>query len=266
MINTDTFLKIGKTHQECEDYIISGWFPIKYVILSDGCSSSKQTEMGARILCHLAKQYLLYRKDDYRFPNLDYHEMGAWIIHNAELAARQLGLKRNCLDATLIIAYEHDGHYHIYMYGDGAVVIQPKGGDISIMEVEYTKNAPYYLSYKIDPERMDLFHKMEQDLILRHSIDDHERENIYAYDYPTKFSYDTYYFPNILICSDGLTSFTKGTEPEQTLEIAKEFLAYKSTKGEFLKRRLKRATKLYEADGIFHNDDLSVGAFLYEED
>ena len=66
--------------------------------------------------------------------------------------------------------------------------------------------------------------------------------------------------------SDGLASFTKGTEPEQTLEIAKEFLAYKSTKGEFLKRRLKRATKLYEADGINHNDDLSVGAFLYEED
>jgi len=57
----------------------------------------------------------------------------------------------------------------------------------------------------------------------------------------------------------------KGTDPEQTIEIATDFLAYKSTKGEFLKRRLKRATKLYEAAGIFHNDDLSVGAFLHEE-
>ena len=116
MIQTDTFLKIGKTHQVCEDYIITGDSPVKYNILSDGCSSSKDTEMGARILCHLAKQFLLYRKDDYRFPALDYDEMGSWIIHNAELAARQLGLKKSCLDATLIIAYEYDGKYHIYMY------------------------------------------------------------------------------------------------------------------------------------------------------
>lgn len=265
MIQTDTFLKIGKTHQVCEDYIISGDIPTKYVILSDGCSSSKQTDMGARILCHLAKQYLLYRKDDYRFPCLDYNEMGSWIIHNAELVARQLGLKTTCLDATLIIAYAFQGIYYIYMYGDGVIVIEGMDKKISVMEVEFTKNAPFYLSYKIDPERMDLFHKMDQDLIVKHTSDTVSNKNGYAYDYKCLFRYDTQFFPKILICSDGLTSFMKGTDPEQTLEIAKEFLSYKSTKGEFLKRRLKRATKIYEADGIFHGDDLSVGAFLCEE-
>jgi len=265
MIQTDTFLRIGHSHQVCEDYIISGETPVKYVILSDGCSSSKNTEMGARILCHLAKQYLLYRKDDYRFPSIDYNEMGSWIIHNAELTARQLGLTRNCLDATLIIAYIFQGIYYIYMYGDGAVIIQGKDKKVSIMEVEFTKNAPFYLSYKIDPERMDLFHKMGQDLLIKHISHNINNENSYAYDYKCLFSYDIQYFPNILICSDGLFSFMKGTEPEQTIEIATDFLAYKSTKGEFLKRRLKRAIKLYEAAGIFHNDDLSVGAFLYED-
>lgn len=264
MIHTDTFLKIGKTHQECEDYIVSGDHPCKYVILSDGCSSSKQTEMGARILCHLARQYLLYRQNDYRFPALDYDEMGNWIIHNAELTARQLGLRVSCLDATLIIAYEFDGEYNIYMYGDGVVVVQGHDNQISIMEIDFTKNAPYYLSYRIDPERMDLYHRMGQDLNINNNIDGRLNGNSYAYDYKTKFRYNTQFFKNILICSDGLSSFTKGTEPEQTLEIAKEFLAYKSTKGEFLKRRLKRAIKIYEADGINHNDDLSVGAFLYE--
>ncbi len=265
MIHTDTFLKIGKTHLECEDYIITGDDPCKYVILSDGCSSSKKTEMGARILCHLAKQYLLYRKNDYRFPDLDYDEMGSWIIHNAELTARQLGLKISCLDATLIIAYGYQGKYHIYMYGDGAVVIQGKDNRVSVMEVDFSKNAPYYLSYRIDPERMDLFHKMGQFVSIKGHISDRINENTYAYDYKTRFCYEAEYFPRILICSDGLSSFVKGGDPEQTLEIAKEFLAYKSTKGEFLKRRLKRAIKLYEADDIHHNDDLSVGAFLYED-
>jgi len=271
MIHTDTFLRIGHSHQVCEDYIINGEFmtsictPIKYVILSDGCSSSKNTEMGARILCHLAKQYLLYRKDDYRFPSLDYDEMGLWIIHNAELTARQLGLTRNCLDATLIIAYEFQGVYHIYMYGDGVVAVQGKDKKVSIMEIEFTKNAPYYLSYKIDPERMDLYDKMGQDLLIHHDSHVTDNTNGYAYDYKTFFRYDAIYFPNILISSDGISSFTRLGDPEQTLEIAEEFLLFKSTKGEFLKRRLKRALKNYDADGINHMDDLSVGAFLYED-
>lgn len=263
MIQTDTFLKIGKTHQECEDYIISGENPYKYVILSDGCSSSKQTEMGARILCHLAKQYLQYRNSDYRFPDLDYNEMGQWIIHNAELTARQLGLRQNCLDATLIVAYEHENRVYIYMYGDGAIIVKNKNGTIALMEVEYTENAPFYLSYRINPEAMDLFHKMKQDLIIRTTFE-HAAQHSYAYDYETKFSYDIDRFPRILICSDGISSFMKSTESEQTIEIAKEFLAYKSTKGEFLKRRLKRAIKVYESNEVCHNDDLSVGAFIDE--
>lgn len=263
-ISTDTFLKIGKTHQVCEDYIISGDRPIKYVILSDGCSSSKNTEMGARILCHLAKQYLRYRSYDYIFPNLDYNQMGLWIIHNAELTARQLGLPVSCLDATLIISYEHRGRFHIYMYGDGAIVTEKNNEVVSVMEIEYSKNAPYYLSYRIDPERMDLFYKMGQTLTIK-TIFEKQWANTYAYDYKTIFRFDADIFPKLLICSDGISSFMKGTEPEQTIEIAKEFLAYKSTQGKFLKRRLKRAIKIYEANGINHNDDLSVGAFMYEE-
>ena len=268
-INTDTFLKIGKTHRECEDYIVSGERPNHYVILSDGCSSSKNTEMGARILCHLAKQYLRYREDDYRFPNLDYDEMGLWIIHNAELTARQLGLNTSCLDATLIIAYECNGRCYIYMYGDGVVVTENNDGMVSLMEIEYKgtgekSNAPYYLSYRIDPERMDLYHKLGQDLIIKSVFED-THENNYAYDYKTLFRFDFDIFPKLLICSDGISSFIKGSEPEQTIDIAKEFLSFKSTKGEYLKRRLKRALKIYDADGIHHSDDLSVGAFLYEE-
>jgi len=150
------------------------------------------------------------------------------------------------------------------MYGDGAVIVKNKNDTIALMEVEYTQNAPFYLSYRIHPEAMDLFHQMKQDLIIRTTFE-HAAQHSYAYDYETKFSYDIDKFPRILICSDGISSFMNGTEPEQTIEIAKEFLAYKSMKGEFLKRRLKRAIKVYESNNIYHNDDLSVGAFINEE-
>ena len=102
MIQTDTFLKIGDQHKVCEDYIIEGFLPVPFIILADGCSSSRDTEMGARILCHLAKQYLYYRGCD--LYELDYHKMGSWVIHNAELTVRHLGLRAECLDATLIVS------------------------------------------------------------------------------------------------------------------------------------------------------------------
>jgi hypothetical protein len=264
MIQIDTFSKIGKSHQVCEDYIFSGDDPVKYIILSDGCSSSKNTEMGARILCHLAKQYLRYRKDDYRFPYLDYDEMGLWIIHNAELTAKHMGLEKTCLDATLIVAFEFKAKVHVYIFGDGTIVTQNQDGMTSVSEIEFTSNAPYYLSYKIDPERMASFHKMGQDLIIKTTITN-INENKYAYDFKCRFKFRLEKFPKILIASDGMSSFIKNGEPEQTLNIANEFLNFKSTKGEFLKRRLKRALKVYEKNGLYNYDDLSVGGFLYEE-
>jgi serine/threonine protein phosphatase PrpC len=267
MIQTDTFLRIGKSHQVCEDYIISGDLPTKYIILADGCSSSKDTEMGARILCHLAKQFLLYRKDNYKFPQLDYDEMGLWIIHNAELSAMQLGLSRSCLNATLIIAYEFNNDYYVYMYGDGVVILQDERGAIKYIKIEYSKNAPFYLSYRINPENMDEFHKLGQDLIFESNVtgDITPYQNKYAYDFKTQWMFPCKWHPTMLICSDGIVSFQKDTEIQNIMPVSKDFLAYKSTKGEFLRRRLKRALKIYEENGIHHIDDLSVGAFRYED-
>ena len=59
-MQVDTFSKIGKTHKICEDYILSGTKPFPYIIISDGCSSSEGTDMGARLLCFLAQQYIRF--------------------------------------------------------------------------------------------------------------------------------------------------------------------------------------------------------------
>jgi len=264
MIQTDTYLQIGSSHQICEDYIISGQ---SFIILSDGCSSSKNTDMGARILCHLAKQYLLYRKDDQLFPFLDYEQMGSWIIHNAEMTTKHLGLHRSCLNATLIIAYIFDGNYHIYMYGDGLFALQTKDEKIRLCEVEYSKNAPYYLTYRISPADMVEYHNLQQDLSVDVGFnEDSMSKEKYAYDYETKWFFPCSLYPRLLIASDGLSSYMQQKiNPIKAEEIVPEFFAYKSTKGEFLKRRLKRASKIHDQNDIEHLDDLSVGVFLNEE-
>lgn len=264
MLNTDIFLKIGDSHKVCEDYIIKGYLPVPFIILSDGCSSSNNTEMGARILCHLAKQYMYYRGID--LYDLDYYKMGAWVIHNAELTARQLGLKVSCLDATLIVSYELDNTVYVYMYGDGAVITQDEGGTIQVDHIEFTNNAPYYLSYLIDEFRDEIYHENKNSKSLHMTYADGSSNfDDMAYDAKIIHKYSLSAHPNIFICSDGIDSFIK-KDPNQReivkpLEVLPPMMAFKNVKGEFLKRRMKRALKDLESQSIVHYDDLSIGAY-----
>lgn len=264
MIATDIFLKQGSSHAICEDYIIQGTAPTPYIILSDGCSSSHGTEMGARILCHLAKQYLRYRADD--LYSIDYNKMGHWIIHNAEMIVRQLGLKVNCLDATLIIAYHIDNSIHIKMYGDGVLAIK-RGETIDLVQVDFSNNAPYYLSYLIDDHRNKLYHDMKNDAIVTcYTPGEGSSTLMYAYDNPLDFAFYEKDFDVLFIASDGLSSFIiknpNEHRPVESNEILPDFMTFKNIKGEFLKRRMNKAIKGLYKTGIDHFDDLSIGSFI----
>jgi len=272
MIHSDIFLEIGSQHAVCEDYIIHGYDPFQYIILSDGCSSSNNTEMGARILCHLAKQFLRYYKGE--MP-IDSKRMGQWIIHNAEMTARQLGLTLNCLDATLIISYYYEDAKTFYtiIYGDGFVASVYKDY-IALDEVSYSNNAPYYLSYKIDDERRELYEEIYPTKLLSHievsgtNMKDQigtERgiHTLSPHEIEIKIEHD---FEYLLIASDGLGSFVDNSEPIQKLmppiSVTSKLTQFKNTKGEFLKRRAKKQMKEYRGQKIDHFDDLSVGVFL----
>jgi len=264
MILTDVFSEIGTQHKICEDYIISGMLPYPYIILADGCSSSSNTEMGSRILCHLAKQYLRYRVDD--LHDLDYKTMGRWIIHNAEMTARQLGLNLTCLDATLIIAYVIDGLIKVYMYGDGAIFI--KGGDvINSIKVDFSGNAPYYLSYLIDDYRNELYYEAKHDMIIDRTLKG--TPETYAYDYKLEFEFYIKDIDCLMLASDGIYTFiTKPPEVYRIIpaeDILPDFMTFKTTKGEYLKRRLNKALKELNKNHINHYDDLSVGSFMSVE-
>ncbi len=52
-MNTDWFSSQGSQHRINQDYVLSG---NDYVILSDGCSMAPNSDIGARLLTHSAKQ------------------------------------------------------------------------------------------------------------------------------------------------------------------------------------------------------------------
>jgi len=264
MIATDIFLEIGSQHKVCEDYIIQGSKPEPFIILADGCSSSDDTEMGARLLCHLAKQYLRYRADD--LHDIDYKKMGRWIIHNAEMTARQLGLKISCLDATLIVSYFIDNTIYVKMYGDGMVVIK-RGDTIEYFTVDFSNNAPYYLSYLVDDHRHELYHDLGNDLTITTNCGGYEPMiSTYAYDFPFEYTWNANEIDGLFIASDGLSSFIDNNPTARTShpagELLPDFMSFKGTKGEYLKRRMKKALRKLDDMGIVHFDDLSIGSYI----
>jgi hypothetical protein len=244
-IHIDSLLKIGKTHKVCEDYIISGNNPVPYIILSDGCSSSKDTDIGARILCHKAKQYL--QRYTNSFDSINGIEMGDYIIWSSKLAIDLLGLDITALDATLIIAYYYNGLININMYGDGCIAVIDKTSTM-IEIVEYSKNTPYYLSYKLDYERNEIYHNNK----ITKTVDRHYYYNSadtfdlitgamdYDKPYISKHLFDLDRDKTIFIFSDGISTFFN-KEQSKFLSIAdfiKDFSSFKTLKGEFLQRRL----------------------------
>lgn len=269
-INLDTFLKIGHAHKICEDYIISGMEPIPHIILADGCSSSKNTEMGARLLCYLARQFLTLKD----VKNSTYEQMGNWIISNAEMTARQLGLNASSLDSTLVVSYydQEEDNILIRVYGDAFIISIDKNDKMAICEEKFTKNAPYYLSYRLDPERDEEYHKEKIDLISSTSdIETGSKMNrIWAYDREISFNLQASSYKLILICSDGIGSFyykSQEADPEMDVEyVVQELSFFRSKAGSFLKRRASKALKLYEKANVFHADDLSIGAYLIQEE
>jgi serine/threonine protein phosphatase PrpC len=280
MISIDTFIEIGSQHKVCEDYILSGTDPLPFIILADGCSSSDDSEMGARILCHLAKQYIQYNGIDSK--NIDYEgRLGNWVIHNAEMIARQLGLKKTCLDATLIVAYVIDDYFYAHMYGDGFILLESTSWESILYDlrwITYSKNAPYYLNYEIDDERARMYREMKikkelNYLYIPNGKDIPKIEPIKCPSYvPYVFLHSMKEHHKILICSDGISSFLDpmaGINSNKLIEVhtlLHEIFGFKNTKGKFLKRRCNKYMKQLKKIGVEHFDDLAIGAFLYKDE
>ncbi len=267
MINCDSFLEIGSQHQICEDFITSGFGFYNYVILSDGCSSSENTNCGAMILAQLAKEYLEFRKEELHLISHD--DMGDWIIYNAETIVKHLGLNLTCLDATLMISYVLDGYVYIYIYGDGYVVMVDELGEIQIDKITFSFNSPYYLSYKTDFFRRDVYKNMNCSKTIRSNylVRAYESFRSEHYQLPSQYELKASNFKEVYVASDGIDSFLRNGIKLPVEDVIKSFLDVervsrdKNTKGVFVQRRCRKAIKMFRKVGWDHYDDISFGGF-----
>lgn len=266
-ISTDTFLRVGKQHAVCEDYILAGEQPFPYVILADGCSSSTHTDVGARLLCHSVKFLLELNPASHYLP--EYDCIANFAIHNAKPAVDLLHIDPSCLDATLIVAFVFENVVHVRMYGDGNIISVNKDKQVALYRASYGKNAPNYVSYMTDERRRELYKNLQDNerKVIKYVLNAQATE---VAEYELVKPYNTFDFTLdeyecVLVTSDGIETFldqaNPGRGPLPVQRIMQELTAFKNPHGEFIKRRLKRMTQIFDEQRIYHFDDLSVGGF-----
>lgn len=145
----ESYLQGTPEHPICQDYVtinkgLTGVF--LSAVLSDGCSSSPDTDFGARIVAKTIEHHPLSRP-----------AMG---FFTAPVAL--LGLDYQCLDATALWAVpNHDlNTLDIFMRGDGVVIVG-NGDEVTIMVRTFKENAPFYFSYDFFPERLAAYQAFE---------------------------------------------------------------------------------------------------------
>lgn len=242
------------------------------MVLCDGCSSSEQSEIGAMILALAAQKTI---KKDYsvrKIPDTpeqplwrpDYLELGMSVIYKASAMSDFLGIHETALDATLMIALYINGFVYVNVYGDGFVIAKKRhGGLLSITEVAFETDSPYYLSYWLNKERERKYHKeMDKPKIIRW-IDEEIMMMIVKYDEPMLYKFSAEEYSMIMLASDGLRSFKNPSDPQHSVppaDVIEAFTKFDNPKGDFVQRRARQAIKRYEKQSIVNTGDVSMGA------
>lgn len=250
-MNTDTHFRKGFSHLVCEDYAYSDE---KMIIISDGCSTAKDSDLAARILTHACKDCL---KKAYETNNLiTYLRLQNWIVRSIVNVCNTLSLEN--LLATLSVRFIDNEYVKVFMYGDGFISYKNKNEDPKVIKVNFIDNDPEYLWYQTMP-----IMTAGSNII----IDNVE----YPRDHMISFAFDKYLLDHISIFSDGVSSFVEVDKDKNKLfkdglnetEVIKHLTNFKTCNGQFVKRRLNRFLTQAKDNGFIFDDDISMGVMKF---
>ena len=178
MVHVDCAFRMGRTHLVCQDYaaFAAGEFPC--VVLSDGCSGSPDTDVGARLLARSALSYIntISQQKGESYPQnspsprfrisaslskcvlwekglgvegdlLHYHQQ---TVCAARSYAEALQLSDMALDATLLTLMAGESQWLASVFGDGVVAALNRAGEMEVTVVSYPGGYPFYPNYLAD--------------------------------------------------------------------------------------------------------------------
>ena len=289
-MNADCVFRIGSTHKVCQDYAMA---KKNAVVISDGCSGSRLSDMGSRLLCINF------------FEQLGFIKHGNWFLSEAQCllpvrpVLKMLDLPRESLDATFGYVAVKDDLGVAKLYGDGAIIIGLKNGNFMVLSCEYVDGYPFFINYLFDESvRFSSWTEENNKRILTsieyctEPCEDGEQVILTNFnDVNTQtggkcidgalIQWDELSVGVVVgnikdiqylaVTSDGIASFyqTKETETSLTtksisyMDVIKKLLPFKSFKGSFAQRRVNKFLKECKKDGWDHGDDISLGVIYF---
>lgn len=280
-MNTNAYFEIAAHYQVCEDYAISGTYQdMAYAIVCDGCSSSENSDVGARLMAHIAKGVIMYLKDRNLIGSPEFvNHFKELIVRKGIEVKNSLGLSTDAFDATLLVHIAFDSKILSIAWGDGYIMYKTKDSKHLVYDISFSTGAPYYLSYEMSTSKkqkyMDEFGEgtitIKNMTLSAEGAVEWERsitnpiiaESLYKEAYASMISFAT-------VSSDGLGTYQdnpKGIKEDGTekrkykaIEIIPQMMAYKTIAGEFVIRRMHRMKTDMAKANIIHFDDISCAS------
>lgn len=263
-IHTNSYFALGKTHTVCQDYAATYNKNGKLVLaVSDGCSSSPDTDFGSRLLVKTGIREVLVHESDIFSPTA--------MLQQASNVQENLGLSPDSLDATLLLASLHEDLLKIQMWGDGVVFVKFNNGTSTTWEVQFEDNAPSYMSYLCNDNRLLKYLERHGKRTLWSCSNNEPMTQVEAAPVKDKFWITLNVLcseiESVFLFSDGVKSFHRmvngSWQPIPLSEVLDQITAVKNFNGEFMVRRMRKF--LYDfcpKNNWIHEDDVAVAALM----
>lgn len=274
MTNSDAYYLIGAGHTHCQDYAYHGYFgDYTYAIVCDGCSGSKNSDIGARLFAHSfakAAEFALY---SCKHPDKD---VPAILSETLWAKVTMLEFAPDSLFSTVVaIVYDQKKDIlYSFAWGDGKIVYKYKTGNGYLTDINYASNAPFYLAYRANngeaayESNFGKAYANIQGYMLRDGAAIEIPETLLK---GAKLHYEVY--PNAArdlsfasVFSDGIDTFHKKDDANIVMpkhEVFSNLTGYKGFQGEFVQRRMLAFKKQFTKDGWQHFDDIACGTISF---
>jgi len=266
-MNADTTFMIGATHAICQDYsLASNLSHASYLVLSDGCSTSPDTDIGARLLVRATAQAKLIQAEE------DISALHQSASSQALQWAQCIGLQPQSVDATLLTLYCDGEDLVVGASGDGVIILQSHSGSRDVYSISFPSGFPLYPSYAHQPERLEAWRSNKRSYKeLEHFRGDSTFdlvETATSSELTEVFRVKANDYEYAMLLSDGLHSFYKTEESKTSRQlnsipmdqVIDEIMSFKGGMGTFVARRAKKFARSCAAKGWQHADDLALGA------